>query len=116
MFIRCRVRKWCAIMNQQAAADQSVAYVVDDDPSIRECLTNLLRSIDFEGETFSSAKDFLRATRSDIPNCLILDVRLPGMSGLELQAELHKRGDSIPIVFITGHADVAMGVRAIGNV
>lgn len=100
-------------MTRQAAPDQPIAYVVDDDESIRECLKGLLISVGFQAGAFGSAQDFLRLKRPNIPNCLILDVRLPGMSGLELQTELGTRGDAIPIVFISGHADVPMGVRAI---
>lgn len=93
-------------------ADATV-YVVDDDVSVREALKNLLRSIGLKVETFSTANEFL--TKKDLfgPGCLILDVRLPGLSGLELQRKLAEASSSIPIVFITGHGDIPMSVRAI---
>lgn len=92
--------------------DRSVAYVIDDDAGLRDGIGNLLRSVDIGVETFGSTKEFLRSKREDIPGCLILDVRLPGMSGLEFQAELGKLGIDLPVVFITAHADVPMGVKA----
>lgn len=93
-------------------ADATV-YVVDDDVSVREALKNLLRSIGLKVETFSTANEFL--TKKDLfgPGCLILDVRLPGLSGLELQRKLAEASSSTPIVFITGHGDIPMSVRAI---
>jgi len=87
-------------------------FIVEDDPSMRQALSSLIRSVDLEVQTFSTAKEFLRFKRPQAPSCLVLDVRLPGMSGLELQAELAKTGDPIPIIFITSHADVPMSVRA----
>lgn len=92
--------------------DQQIAYVIDDDSTIRDGLSSLLRSVDIAVETFGSTGDFLKSKRHDIPACLILDVRLPGMSGLEFQEELSKLGVSMPIIFITGHADVPMSVQA----
>ena len=77
---------------------QQIAFVIDDDRSVREGLSSLLRSVDIAVETFGSAKDFLQSKRPDVPACLILDVRLPGMSGLEFQEELGKLGCSIPSV------------------
>ena len=87
-------------------------FIVEDDPSMRQALSSLIRSVDLEVQTFSTAREFLRFKRPLAPSCLVLDVRLPGMSGLELQAELAKAGDPIPIIFITSHADVPMSVRA----
>jgi FixJ family two-component response regulator len=87
-------------------------YIVDDDNSVREALASLVRSIDLRVESFASAKDFLRQKRADGPACLVLDVRLPGLSGLELQRELTDGGNLIPIIFITGHGDIPMTVRA----
>jgi FixJ family two-component response regulator len=87
-------------------------FVVDDDASIREALSSLVRSIGLSVETFSSAKEFLRHKRSEAPGCLVLDVRLPGLSGMELQRELAAANNKIPIVFITGHGDIPMSVRA----
>jgi len=86
--------------------------VVDDDVSMREALSSLIRSAGLRVEPFDSAQAFLRCARPDCPACLVLDVRLPGFSGLELQGALRSAGDPIPIVFITGHGDIAMSVRA----
>lgn len=91
---------------------EHIAFVIDDDATIRDGLSNLLRSVDISVEAFASTSDFLRSKRPDIPACLILDVRLPGTSGLDFQEELCKRGVSMPIIFITGHADVPMSVQA----
>jgi FixJ family two-component response regulator len=92
-------------------ADTTV-FVVDDDPPMREALNNLLRSVRLRVEAFGSAQEFLRGRRSDVPGCLVLDVRLPGLSGLDLQKRLVEAGTEIPIVFITGHGDIPMSVRA----
>ena len=94
------------------SAERSVAFVVDDDVSMREALRNLLRSVGVEVETFKSAQEFLSTRRPDAPGCLVLDVRLPGLSGLELQRQLIEEKIQIPIIFITGHADIPMSVRA----
>jgi FixJ family two-component response regulator len=93
-------------------SEQQIAFVIDDDQAVREGLSSLLRSVDIAVETFGSAADFLRSKRPDVPSCLILDVRLPGMSGLDFQEELGTLGFSMPIIFITGHADVPMSVQA----
>src|ERR1700747_1655148 len=89
-----------------------VVFVVDDDDSMRQSLGRLFCSVQLRGELFASAQDFLRRERSDAPSCLVLDVRLPGLSGLDFQAELAKADIRIPIVFITGHGDIPMSVRA----
>ena len=99
-------------MHSEIQLDRSIAYVIDDDAGLRDGIGTLLRSVDIAVETFGSAKDFLRSKRPDVPGCLILDVRLPGMSGLEFQSELGRLGIDIPVVFITAHADVPMGVQA----
>ncbi len=99
-------------MQNEVQQDQSIAYVIDDDAGVRDGISTLLRSVDISVETFGSTKDFLRRNRPDVPGCLILDVRLPGMSGLEFQTELGKLGIDLPVVFITAHADVPMGVQA----
>jgi DNA-binding NtrC family response regulator len=91
---------------------QSLIYVVDDDISVRNGLDNLLRSAGFAVQTFSSAREFLASARADMPSCLLLDVQLPGLSGLDLQQELAKGGVQIPIIFMTGHGDIPMSVRA----
>ena len=92
--------------------DRAVVFVVDDDPSMRRSLESLLRSVGHEVRLFSSAQEFMQAARPDAPGCLVLDVRLPGMSGLTFQQELTKAGVALPVIFITGHGDVPMTVRA----
>ena len=87
-------------------------FVVDDDPSIREALSSLIRSVKLRVETFSSAQEFLRHDRPDAPACLVLDVRLPGLDGLELQQQLIRDQVHLPIIFMTGHGDIPMSVRA----
>ena len=87
-------------------------FVIDDDASVQAALKNLFRSVDLHVEAFSSAHQFLSSERSDAPGCLVLDVRLPGMSGLDLQRQLLERDIRIPIIFITGHGDIPMSVRA----
>jgi FixJ family two-component response regulator len=89
-----------------------IVFVIDDDRMIREGLQGLIRSVGLRVETFASAKDFLAAKRPDSPACLILDVRMPGLSGLDLQLKLSETNIQIPIIFITGHGDIPMSVRA----
>ena len=89
-----------------------VVFVVDDDDSVREALSSLVRSVGLRVKAFASAHDFLRHERPDGPACLVLDVRLPGLSGLDLQKELAAAGNPIPIIFITGHGDIPMSVQA----
>jgi len=89
-----------------------IVFVVDDDASMRKALTNLVCSVGFQVQAFSSAQDFLHHQRAMVPACLVLDVRLKGLSGLELQRELASLGDPIPIIFMTGHGDIPMTVRA----
>ena len=91
---------------------QAVVYVVDDDPSIREALASLLRSVGLEVRAFSSTQQFLESQRPDVPGCLVLDVRLPGVGGLDLQSQLLRSGIHLPIIFITGHGDIPMSVQA----
>ena len=90
----------------------SLVFVVDDDPSVRSSLKFLLSTVGLQAETFDSADSFLHRQPPDIPSCLVLDVRLPGLSGLDFQRELAARNISIPIVFLTGHGDIPMSVRA----
>ena len=92
--------------------DSPVVFVVDDDISMREALKNLLRSVGLKVETFETAKQFLSTERPDAPGCLVLDVRLPGASGLDLQRQLVDADIEIPIIFVTGHGDIQMSVRA----
>ena len=89
-----------------------VVFVVDDDSSVRESLRRLISSVGFGVEVFPSAQAFLRARRPDAPGCLVLDVRLPGLSGLDLQRELADTDAALPIIFLTGHGDIPMSVRA----
>jgi FixJ family two-component response regulator len=93
--------------------EQPIVFVIDDDDSVRRSLERLLRAVDLEVETFASAQDFLRKPMPDRPACVVLDLRLPGPSGLELQESLIRSGHDVPIVFISGHADVPSSVRAI---
>jgi FixJ family two-component response regulator len=92
--------------------DSATVFVVDDDPSIQRGLKTLIRSVGLRVEVFGSARDFLQSKRPDGPSCLVLDVRLPGLSGLEFQKELVKANVQVPIIFITAHGDVPMSVRA----
>src|SRR5215469_2553328 len=91
---------------------QSVVFVIDDDLSVREAIESLVRSVRLDVRTFASAQEFMSTAPSDSPACLVLDVRLPGTSGLELQRSLRERGSTLPIVFLTGYGDVPMTVRA----
>jgi FixJ family two-component response regulator len=90
-----------------------IVFVVDDDSSVREGLDSLFRSIKLAVQTFGTAEEFLRFKRPDAPGCIVLDVRLPGLNGLDFQDELVESNVDLPIVFITGHGDVTMSVRAI---
>jgi len=92
--------------------EAAVVFVVDDDPSVRSSLKFLLSTVGLQAETFDSADSFLRKKPPDVPSCLVLDVRLPGLSGLDFQRELAARNIRIPIVFLTGHGDIPMSVRA----
>src|SRR5499425_222108 len=91
---------------------KELVFVVDDDSSVRESLKNLIRSAGLSVQTFASAQEFLASPLPDVPSCLVLDVQLPGLSGLDLQQELAKAGIQIPIIFITGHGDIPTSVRA----
>jgi FixJ family two-component response regulator len=90
----------------------SIVYVVDDDSSVREAIKSLIRSVGLRVETFGTAQEFLKSARPDAPGCVVLDVRLPGLSGLDLQRELAANGSNLPVIFITGHGDIPMSVRA----
>jgi FixJ family two-component response regulator len=90
-----------------------VVFVVDDDPAMRDSLRWLIESTGLQVETFADAQTFLARIRPDLPGCLVLDVRMPGMSGLDLQAELTRRGIGLPTIVVTGHAEVPMAVRAV---
>jgi len=97
---------------QPATAEAPIVFVVDDDESMREALRSLLRSVRLRVETFGSAADLLRSKLPDVASCLVLDVRLPGLSGLDFQAEFAKANIHIPIIFMTGHGDIPMSVQA----
>ena len=92
--------------------DDPVVFIVDDDASVRRSIEDLLSSIGLRSQSFATPQEFLDSTRADCPSCLVLDVRLPGISGLDFQRELADAGVSLPIIFITGHGDVPMSVQA----
>jgi FixJ family two-component response regulator len=92
--------------------EQPVVFVIDDDAAVREGVEDLLRSVGVEVRSFRATRDFMRSERPDAPGCLVLDVRLPGLSGLEFQRELAKSDIHLPIIFLTGHADIPMSVGA----
>jgi FixJ family two-component response regulator len=89
-----------------------IVFVIDDDAMIRDGIHSLIKSIGLRVETFASAGDFMLAKRPDVPSCLVLDVRMPGLNGLDLQRQLSEANIQIPIIFITGHGDIPMSVRA----
>jgi FixJ family two-component response regulator len=99
-------------MTKETPELQPIVFVIDDDPSLRNALTNLFRSVGLRAQVFGSAPEFLQSKLPDVPSCLILDIRLPGPSGLDFQAELAKASIHIPIIFMTGHGDIPMTVRA----
>jgi FixJ family two-component response regulator len=90
----------------------AIVFIIDDDASLRDALKRTFRSVGLEAQAFGSATEFLNGSRPDVPSCLVLDVRLPGLGGLDFQAELAKAGIAIPIIFITGHGDIPMTVKA----
>jgi FixJ family two-component response regulator len=91
---------------------RSAVFIVDDDASIRDSVRSLLKSVGFHAESFGSTEEFMRAERADVPSCLVLDVRLPGMNGLDFQDEMERAGLNIPVIFITAHGDIPMTLRA----
>jgi FixJ family two-component response regulator len=93
--------------------DESTVFVVDDDQAVRDALSSLFRSVGLRVKTFATAADLLQSKLPDVASCLVLDVRLPGVSGLEFQTELAKADVRIPIIFITGHGDIPMTVKAL---
>jgi FixJ family two-component response regulator len=95
-----------------SAQDVATVFIVDDDADVRESLQELMESVGLHSQSFGTAQEFLAVERGDRPSCLILDVRLPGISGLDLQRELKRGRVSIPIIFLTAHADVPMSVKA----
>lgn len=99
-------------MRSRTSPDDAIVLVVDDDASMREALTNLFESVGLQVEAFGSAAEILQADPPKLPSCLVLDIRLPGSSGLELQSDLAKANIHTPIIFITGHGDIPMTVQA----
>jgi FixJ family two-component response regulator len=97
---------------KEPSRSEPIVFVVDDDPSMRVALTNLFRSMDLGVEVFGSAAELLQTKLPDVVSCLVLDIRLPGVSGLDFQTRLAEAGIHIPIVFMTGHGDIPMSVRA----
>jgi len=95
-----------------AKIPSQVVFVVDDDASMRDAISRLLNAVGLTVQTFASAREFLNRSLPDVPGCVVLDVRLPGLSGLDLQREMVERGIHIPVVFITGHGDIPMSVQA----
>jgi FixJ family two-component response regulator len=99
-------------VSERSRSDEPTVYLVDDDPGVRRTAKELIESIGLRVQAFGSAREFLEAQRADAPGCLVLDIRLPGLSGLELQRELAKTSSPLPIIFISGHADIPMTVQA----
>ena len=99
-------------MKTPESKELPVVFVIDDDESLRDALKRLFRMVGLRAETFAAAADFLKSKLPDVPSCLVLDVRLPGISGLDFQAELAKADIKIPIIFMTGHGDIPMTVKA----
>jgi FixJ family two-component response regulator len=97
---------------EPAGAGEPIVFVIDDDASMRRALTNLFESVGLKVEVFGSAPEMLRSKLPDVASCLVLDIRLPGLSGLDFQTELAKANIHIPIIFMTGHGDIPMTVRA----
>jgi FixJ family two-component response regulator len=91
---------------------ESIVFIIEDDPLFRASTERLVRSVGFSVQSFQSARDFMGSRRPNVPSCLILDVRLPGLSGLDLQRELAEAGAHLPIIFVTGHGDIPMSVQA----
>ena len=96
----------------EAFETDAIVFVIDDDPSMRKALTNLFRSVGLRAEVFGSAREWLESKLPEVASCLVLDIRLPGPSGLDFQAELAKANIQIPIIFMTGHGDIPMSVKA----
>jgi len=99
-------------VSERPRSDEPTVYLVDDDPGVRRSAKELIESIGLRVQAFGSAREFLEAQRADAPGCLVLDIRLPGLSGLDLQRELAKTSSPLPIIFISGHGDIPMTVQA----
>jgi FixJ family two-component response regulator len=98
--------------NAAPGADKEIVYIIDDDESMREALGSLFRQVGLRVQSFSSAKELLHSNLPAVPSCLVLDIRLPGLSGLDLQGELADAGIGIPVIFMTAHGDIPMAVKA----
>src|ERR1700682_4382381 len=107
-FLNLPYRRWAVLMSEPPP----IVFVIDDDESVRDAIHTLLRSVDLKVELFGSTREFLQRKRPDVPSCLVLDVRLPGKSGIDFQRELIKANIHTPIIFITGHGDIPMPVQA----
>jgi FixJ family two-component response regulator len=99
-------------MKKELSEAQSVVFVIDDDASVRQALQSLFRSVGLQAQVFGSTAEFLNGNLPDVASCLVLDVRLPGVSGLDFQNELAKAKIHVPVIFITGHGDIPMSVKA----
>jgi FixJ family two-component response regulator len=99
-------------MTSSIRDEQPIVFIIDDDASVRDAVTDLLRSVGLDAQSFGSPYEFLQSTRSDAPGCIVLDVRLPGSSGLEFQRTLIDSNVQLPVIFISAHGDIPMSVRA----
>jgi FixJ family two-component response regulator len=106
------VTKRPTLPSELRGGGESVVFVVDDDTAVREALTSLFRAVDLRVEVFGSASEFLQSRLPNVASCLVLDIRLPGVSGLEFQVALADAGIHVPIIFMTGHGDIPMSVQA----
>ena len=97
---------------QETEEDKAIVFIVDDDASVRDSLRWLIESVQLQVQCFATAQEFLQGYQSQQTGCVVLDVRMPGLSGLDLQEELRQQGFVLPVIIITGHADVPMAVRA----
>src|SRR5262245_24774682 len=111
---RASIRGLCRTLGQrpmpQKPDESAVVHIVDDDESLRRAVDSLCRSVGLQTRTYGSAQDFVDTKREDAPGCLVLDVRLPGMSGLEFQSQLATLGIQLPVILMTGHGDIPMSV------
>ncbi|AUX75673.1 response regulator nodulation protein NodW 2 [Sinorhizobium fredii] len=101
-----------ALLMSHSPDDRAIVYIVDDDEALRRALGRLFRSVSLETRSYGTAREFIDAQRPDLSGCIVLDVRLPGINGLEFQAQLGELGINLPVVLITGHGDIPMTVRA----
>src|SRR3954451_11393083 len=100
------------MIKEKAQSAQATVFVIDDDEALREAVSSLLHSVGLQARTFSTTKEFSFVKIPDAPSCMVLDVRLPGVSGLDFQTELKKGGHPLPVVFMTGYGDIPMSVKA----